>query len=656
MQQQTNDVRFFCRQIYFAYMVFVLLQIPQLSYAAASQVPINLFELDIEELTTISVASKKEETIEQAPSVVTVVTADEIKRYGARNLRDILDRQTSLQIIGSNLFSHNRAVIRGAAFTHQDNTVLLTLNGRPIRDAVGISNRSDIYSLFPIDSIKRIEIIRGPGSVLYGTTAQTGVINIITKDAPDQLDGSVSVGYGSFDQKQTQISGGTTWKDVKIFTSINLLETAGDDFNNITGEVGSGTYKTGKSGGQGILNLAYKDFKLNVMLGDMNYDSARSTFTLPSSEQQFERHYVDLGHDYQFNQNWKLTTNLQYHHLAVIGKTSLTGNGNAQSEDYLAEFTLFGKINQQWGMLVGGTYNLREGSLLSGLSWSSSISSVYSQLDYSPLDWLKLVGGLQYNKPAETTGDLSSRFSAIVDINQDWGLKFLYGEAFRSPTPIERFISAAPFLVGNASLEPEKIVTFDAQLFYQTKDLSFAATYFHSKQDGLVTRGGSPTTFVNSGQVTYDGIELEGKWTLNNKWRFSGNLSYQTNEDQAGAHDVAISSNWMAKGGISYDSNRGYRFSIFNSFFGEPTSISDISTSVSEVNPEAESYNLLTANMEMNLGDTFKNNALSNINLSIYADNLLDEGIFYPSINRQAVNTIPHHYGRGFYGTISVDF
>jgi outer membrane receptor protein involved in Fe transport len=616
----------------------------------------DLLQLDIEQLTTISVASKKEEMVEQAPGIVTVISADEIQRYGARNLRDILDRQTSLQIIGSNLFPHNRTVSRGAAFTHLDNTVLLALNGRPIRDGVSISSRSDVYSLFPIDSIKRIEIIRGPGSVLYGTTAQTGVINIITKDAPEQLGGSVSVSYGSFDRKQTQVSGGTTWNDVKIFTAINAVDSNGDNVNNITDEFGTtGTYKTGKSGGQGILNLEYKGLKLNVLLSDTEIDSARSAFVLPSSEQQLERHYVNLGHDYEINNDWKVSTDLQYHHFAIIGKTSLTGNGNAQSEDYLAELTLFGKINNQWDMLVGGTYNLREGSLLSGLTYSSSISSAYTQFSYTPLNWLKFVGGVQYNKPAETSGDLSSRFSAIVNINQDWGFKVLYGEAFRSPTPIERFISA-PTLVGNPSLDPEKITTFDVQLFYQTNNISFATTYFHSKQDGLVARAGAPSTFVNAGEVTYDGIELEGKWTLNNQWSFIGNLSYQTNEDQDDEHDVAFSPNVMAKGGVSYDSRQGYKLSLFNSFFEEPTSISDVRTTVAEVNPNADSYNLLTANLEINIGDVINDTSFSNIKLSLYADNLLDEDIFFPSINRQAVNTIPHHAGRGFYGTASIEF
>ena len=84
----------------------------------------QLLTLDLEELTTISIASKFEEKLQDAPGIVTVITDEEIKRYGARNLRDILDRQTHLQMVGSNLFPHGRVSMRGSTFTHVDNTVL----------------------------------------------------------------------------------------------------------------------------------------------------------------------------------------------------------------------------------------------------------------------------------------------------------------------------------------------------------------------------------------------------------------------------------------------------------------------------------------------------------------------------------------------------
>ena len=96
----------------------------------------RLLELDLEQLLTIKVVSKRDENISQAPGIVSVITESDIRRFGYRNLRDILNRQTSLQIVGSNLFPHNKATIRSVTTSHVDNNVLIQLNGRPIREPV----------------------------------------------------------------------------------------------------------------------------------------------------------------------------------------------------------------------------------------------------------------------------------------------------------------------------------------------------------------------------------------------------------------------------------------------------------------------------------------------------------------------------------------
>jgi outer membrane receptor for ferrienterochelin and colicin len=86
----------------------------------------ELLALDVEDLSavSVSVASKHDEKIRDTLGIVTVITAEEIQRYGYRNPRDILDHQTHIQIIGSNLFTHGRVSMRRSTFTHTDNTIL----------------------------------------------------------------------------------------------------------------------------------------------------------------------------------------------------------------------------------------------------------------------------------------------------------------------------------------------------------------------------------------------------------------------------------------------------------------------------------------------------------------------------------------------------
>jgi outer membrane receptor protein involved in Fe transport len=617
----------------------------------------SLLELDLEELTTVSIASKKEESVNDAPGIVTVVSAEEIARFGYRNLRDILDRQTHMQVIGSNLFPHNRVSVRGVSFTHTDNTVLLLLNGRPIRDAGNNSTNTIFYNSFPVESIKQIEIIRGPGSVLYGTNAYAGVINLITKDAPEKLSASASLRYGSFDTKEVSVNGGGKWGELEIFAALNAKNIGGDDFDNIRDEAGNlNTYKTGNNGAQAVFNAKYKGFTLNALLSDTSQDHGKSTFNLPSSKLKIDRQYIDLGYKHYLTDNWSISANFAYSYFEnELRLNNARSYSASDSDDYLIEISTQANINEKLSLLAGGTYHLLDGAVTPG-SYITQTMGTYFQFDYKVLNWLNIIAGGQYNKPELTSGNFSPRLSLIAQLNKNWSAKFLYGESFREPSPVEQFI-AIPTLNGNSSLTPETIETFDFQLSYQSKNTTLAATYFHSEQKDLISRTGVvPQTFQNAGSIEYDGFELEGKYRLNENFSFIGNLSYQTNENSSGLDNETYAPDWMIKTGISYDSQRGYQLNIFNSYFAQSTLQNHQVETVTIANPDATGYNLLTANLRVNLGEIFNSAKLDNTIFSLYGDNLLDEDIFFPSLNRRTVNSLPHHAGRGFYATFSIEF
>jgi outer membrane receptor for ferrienterochelin and colicin len=618
-----------------------------------------LLALDLEELTTVSIASKKEEAVSDAPGIITVITTDEIQRYGYRNLRDILDRQPHIQITGSNLFPHGRVTMRGVSFSHTDNNVLFLINGRPVRDANGVSLNPDLYTSFPVEIIKQIEIIRGPGSVLYGTNAFAGAINIITKSAPDTLSGNAKITYGSFDHKSATFTGGGKLGDFEFIGSINGLGIEGDDFNNITDEAGNvGTYETGALGGMIAIHAKYKGFTVNSILGENKQDHARSSFILPSTDMQTERHFVDIGYKHNYNDNWYSTLNFSYHrNLLDFLLNAGTADQEGDNEDYLLELSNQGKLTSSSSILFGGTYNLKEGFAKTGnLFYSTYTLGAYAQIEYKYDNWLKIIGGFQYNKPDQAKGNFSPRFAAIADFGKGWGGKLLYGEAFREASPIERFI-VAPSVIGTPTISPETIGTYDAQIFYNDKNKSFSFTYFHSDQKDLISRVGTgQQQIVNSGEIIYDGFEIEGTYSFNNSLSLLGNISYQTNSKSDGTDNATYASDWMFKTGITYDSSHGYQLGLFNSYFSASTLQNHQVTTITSFNPDADGYNNLTANLKFNLGDVFSNRSFSNINFSFYGDNLLDEEIFFPSVNRRTVNSLPHHMGRGFFATFSIDF
>ena len=113
--------------------------------------------------------------------MISVLTHDEIRRFGGTTLADLLIRIPGL--VGSSVFMTDRSVIapRGDQLRPSSSNVLLLINGRPVREQLEGGIKSEMLESFPIDVIERIEVVKGPGSVLYGTQAVSAVINVITK-------------------------------------------------------------------------------------------------------------------------------------------------------------------------------------------------------------------------------------------------------------------------------------------------------------------------------------------------------------------------------------------------------------------------------------------------------------------------------------------
>lgn len=617
----------------------------------------DLLDLSLEQLATITVVSKKQERIQDAPGVVTVITADEIKRYGARNLRDVLDRQTSMQVIGSNLWPHNKVSLRGVASSHVDNNVLILINNRPIREASVSSFNYDIYGAFPLDVIKQIEIIRGPGSVLYGTNAMSGVINIVTRDYTEALEANVALTYGSFDTRQGQLSGSGQLGGMKFYGAVNVMNNEGDVFENVTDETATvGDYKTGRQGEQLVFNASYKNFTLNMLQSDTDTDAVRSVFIFPSTVNKLKRQFVDIGYKSAISDRWDLNLNASYHHHTeeiVVNASGFTANNDA--DNGLLEISALGRLSSNVNVIAGATRNVIGNNGDPDLY--TSINSLYGQFEYQANDRQKWIGGLQYNKPEEISGHLSPRLATIIKLNDHWHTKLLYSQAFRDASPVERYVDS-PVIMGNPSLKPELISTFDAQLLYEDQFNVFSVTYFHSIQSNLIVRsGGTPLQIINAGGIHYNGIELEGQHQFSHDWQFTGNLSYQTNENDDGERGVTYAPDLMLKAGVAYASRQGYALGIFDSYFAESAlQNQDINPSVANVNPDAEGYNQLSANLRIDLARYLPDTALYNPRLSFYVDNLLDEEIYFPSISRTDVNTLPHHAGRGIYATLEVGF
>jgi outer membrane receptor protein involved in Fe transport len=160
--------------------------------------------LSLEELLTIQVstASLRPQEVREAPATIYVVTEEDIRRYGYRDLKDILRNLPGIDYNwpGSHLFGGQRG------FPSQWELTKLLINGREANalpnDAVFIVNQ------FNLTGVKRVEIVQGPASVLYGPEAFSGVINIVTKDADNSDAGSELAGMAGGGDHSSQDGNG----------------------------------------------------------------------------------------------------------------------------------------------------------------------------------------------------------------------------------------------------------------------------------------------------------------------------------------------------------------------------------------------------------------------------------------------------------------
>jgi outer membrane receptor for ferrienterochelin and colicin len=387
-------------------------------------------------------------------------------------------------------------------------------------------------------------------------------------------------------------------------------------------------------------------------------DAAALTWAPGGRRSKHTAQFLNLGYSKELSQGLRLRGNLTYnHHLGKVGLEGIKGN------EMLAEVTAEWQPNEQLGLIAGGTYTIEDygDSLLVDNRLSSQ--SLYLQLDYQVLDKVKLIGGTQWNKLENLSGELSPRFGLISHLSNSFGIKLLYAEAFRKAYPHETSFNH-PIFRGNLLLEPEVIATAEAQLFYQSDSAQASLTYFDSRLSNVIGRTwevednpfGGYLIHDNFGRHDYQGVELEGKVSLQKRWLLLGSLSYQKNKDGSGLENAALHPNETVKLGLLYQGEKA-TIGIFNSFFGEPTSVQKKNPAVQVLNPEPESFNLLSAKLSLALHRLFDRGWIHDLRISVEGDNLLDEDIRYPEYTSMDINSlIPLRSGRSFHVRIGYEF
>ncbi|MCX6139197.1 MAG: TonB-dependent receptor [Ignavibacteriales bacterium] len=507
----------------------------------------KLEELSLEDLLNVSVvtASKTAEKTSDAPGIISVISQKEIKSFGGFTLFDILERVTSVYMHGSYARPHNEMSIRGDNTEFYNTRVLILIDGRPIRESMMNGDNAAIYRALPVERIERIEIVRGPGSVLYGTTAYTGVVNIITSKA-EKTAITASANAGSFGTKQALAGAETKLGPVNIAAGVDYLKSDGWDFTakgadqmaTNPGAYGSAarTRSDWEESYGGTLKLGYENLTINTFYGisdemQLNRTNARwERQTKPKTEGPMyagnKRGFADLGYSYDISDKWSATANVTYNYeqfrdfTTKISDNSFVNMDLGKSNDYLFEVSTFYKLTEKINIVAGALANNQSGirTRVSSNSkdqdypvrvdtvenpfplneipqYNQTWYSGYAQADYRPIAELKLILGGQLNKATDIDLDFVPRLGAIYSFTPDLSGKLLFGQAFRAPSAWERSKATSWNVNGNRTVikgnvgvpQSEKISTLEAQINYNAKTYEVSATYFNTSQSNLIT-------------------------------------------------------------------------------------------------------------------------------------------------------------------------
>lgn len=496
-------------------------------------------------------ASRVESPLKEAPANVTVITAQDIEETGAQTIADAVQREPG--VFTRDLLGNNKSStidIRGYGETAPQN-VLVLVNGRRVN---GIDTMGADLAQIPVDAIERIEVYRGPGTVLYGDNATGGVVNIILKagEGPPKVIGSTTVGSYGYLKPQATISG--RQNRFSYLTTASEIETQGYRHNN--------QYR----GKDALGNFAFQAFdkillKFSAGYHNDTYGQPGALYwsnlrrgvvepkdsTHPDDMASTEDSFVDLVPEIKLSNNVLVSLGASYRDRHIASSFDY-GSGNFfDTKGQLQTYAFTPKVvistrpfgSAQNSLIVGSDW-YKYSTIAKSTSFFGSASLTKNDVEkrdfayyvtdkFSPIPDLVVEAG--YRKQRSTydfkdigllSGDVDSgtsrydreayRLSASYTFLGKANIFASYNKGFRFPATDE-FISWGSYWNGlyipthvNAGLEPQTTKEFDTGIRWNPHHrFSAAVTYFLSKNRDEIYL--NPLTYTNE---NYDKTKRQG--------------------------------------------------------------------------------------------------------------------------------------------------
>jgi len=608
-------------------------------------------------VSTVVAASGFEQKTTEAPSSISIVTAEEIKRYGYRTLADVLQ---SLQ--GFNV-SHDRNYAflgaRGLSLGDFNSRILLLVDGHRVNNNINDSAAIGTDFILDVDLIDHVEVIRGPGSVLYGNNAFFGVINVVTR----KVDGVEASGeYDAFNTYKARVTVGKTYTNgVAMLLSGTYYHSDGPDqlyykeFNTPDQNNGVAHHMNGDAYASVLGSIRYADLVLQGAYFNRKHTDPTApnpvTFNDPRAKIMEERSYVDLKFTHELPQDVDLTARLYYDQNQINTGSPLgtpffeMTQENSGGQWWGTELQLSKRFWDKHTISVGAEYrddfsqydqNYLNNTFAASHDATRQSHGVFVQGAFTLLNCLHLNAGARYDQYGDFSPSISPRLALVYTPLPQSTFKAIYGTAFRDPNFLEGVNNAS---TTNKIIRPEQIQSYE--LVYEQgigQHLrTSVAGYFNHMDHLILFQNGSYDNINAEAQ----GLELavEGHWTNGILSRASYTL--QKTENRSGGLDFPDSPESMFKLNLSVPLLREKIFAGLEYQYTSSRETVFTDTLANTLSgPNVPSYGILNATL-------FSRNLLKDLEVSASIYNLLGTAYADPASRGHLQAQIPQD-GRSF--------
>lgn len=548
--------------------LITLLVLPRAGWADDADAFQALKTLSLEQLTLVQVntvvgASKYEQKISDAPANVTILTADDIKRYGWRTLGEALRSVSGMTVTFDRGYAYLgvRGVNRPGDFGGR---TLITIDGHRMNDSIFDSAAMNTDFILDLGLVEKIEVIRGTGSSLYGNNAFFAVINIITRRGKDVNGTEVAGAYGTFDTVTGRVTYGNKFTNgVELLLSGTLYDSGGNSslhfsefnaFNN-----GIAKNMDGGSAKSAFLSLSWKDLTLEGAINSRMKRWPTAPYSTPDvltvfNDPRFRTtdswSFLETKFHHTFANDWELMARTYFDHYRFEGFYPFNyvpanlANPTVINDDYARQSSLGSEVQLSRRLfekhrLTAGiefredmTLDQVDRDLNPPVTYNDShehgrMFAVYAEDEFQITTNLILNAGGRYDHFHTFGGTVNPRAAFIWHPWSPSTFKLLYGEAFRAPNAYEAYYETAAYSA-NGALKPETIRSYE--LIYEhcfNPMWSGKVSGFFNEISSLINLEELPDgsfTFRNSGSATACGLESELTWQMRGGLR--GGLSY----------------------------------------------------------------------------------------------------------------------------------